>query len=263
MEIAGSTSLITGATGGIGQAIARRFAEEGAKLVLSGRNQNTLNQLADELHAQAIAADLTQPRDLERLIDCCSAVDILVINAALPATGLISEYSTQQIDRALAVNLRAAILLARACYEPMTERRRGHIVIMSSLSGKLAAGGSALYTATKFALRGFGLALREDLHDSGVGVSVICPGFIGDVGMFAETGLEPPRGTGSRQASDVAQSVVKAIRTNQAQVDVATLSSRVGANLAGLMPELYGKAARSRRAHEFVARLADRQKHKR
>ena len=96
-------------------------------------------------------------------------------NAALPASGPIVDFSPEQIDRALDVNLRAPIQLTRALVPGMVERGAGHVVLVSSLSGKVASIGSSLYSATKFGLRGFASGLREDLHGTGVGVTVVFP----------------------------------------------------------------------------------------
>ena len=86
------------------------------------------------------------------------------------------------------MNLRAPIQLTRALMPGMVDRRRGHLVFISSLSGKVATARSALYSATKFGLRGFATGLREDLHGSSVGVTTVFPGFISDAGLFAESG---------------------------------------------------------------------------
>src|SRR5207247_2243219 len=104
--------------------------------------------------------------------------------------------SPAEIDRALDVNLRAPIQLARALVPPMLERRSGHLVFISSLAGKVATARSALYSATKFGVRAFAAGLREDLHGSGVGATTVFPGFIRDAGLFADSGVELPRGVG-------------------------------------------------------------------
>ena len=113
---------------------------------------------------------------------------------ALPASGALSELDGDQIDRMLDVNLRAPIALAHGLVPMMTARGSGQMVFISSLSGKAASPASSLYSATKFGLRGFALGLREDLRRSGVGVSLVFPGFIRDAGMFAEAGVQLPPG---------------------------------------------------------------------
>ncbi|HEX8714106.1 MAG TPA: SDR family NAD(P)-dependent oxidoreductase, partial [Solirubrobacteraceae bacterium] len=175
MQIAGANVLLTGATGGIGHAIARAVAARGGKLLLTGRRAEVLEPLAQELDARAWAIDLAKPAEVERLAREVGDVDILIANAALPASGTLDSFSVEQIDRALDVNLRAPIVLAHALAPQMVARGRGHLVFMSSLSGKAATPGTALYNASKFGLRGFAAALRADLRTSGVGVSAVFP----------------------------------------------------------------------------------------
>ena len=118
----------------------------------------------------------------------------------------------------------------------MVARGSGHMVFMSSLAGRAGAPGNSIYAATKFGLRGFALALREDLAPKGVGVSVILPGFIRDAGMFAESGAKLPPFVGTKTPEDVARAVVKAIEHDRAELDVAPLALRAGALLASVAP---------------------------
>lgn len=253
MRIAGATVLLTGATGGIGHAIARALAARGGQLVLTGRRVEALDALAAELRARALAVDLSDRVQVEQLIDDAGAVDLLIANAALPASGGIETFTVEELDRALEVNLRAPIVLARALLPAMLARRNGHLLFMSSLSGKSATTGSAVYSATKFGLRGFAAGLRADLHASGVGVSTVFPGFIRDAGMFANSGVRLPPGVGTRSPDDVAHAVIEAIDRNRAEVDVAPLSLRAGAAVAGVAPELAMSVAR-RLGSDAIAR---------
>src|SRR5205823_12380901 len=98
------------------------------------------------------------------------------------------------IARAIDVNLRAPILLARSAAIGMTSRGEGHIVLMSSMAAKVASRALSIYAATKIGLRGFGLALRDELRGSGVGVSIIYPGPISEAGMWADAGAPTPPG---------------------------------------------------------------------
>ncbi|MGI8847993.1 MAG: SDR family NAD(P)-dependent oxidoreductase [Candidatus Dormibacteria bacterium] len=259
----GKRVLLTGATGGIGQAIARALAARGARLTLTARRAEILRDLAGELGATTIAADLTDPASIATLIHEAGRVDILVANAALPSSGLITDFTAEEIDRALAVNLRAPILLSRELSAAMSARRSGHIVLISSLAGKVAAGGASLYSATKFGLRGFGIALREDLRPHGVGVSVIYPGFIRDAGMFADSGVELPRGVGTRTPTQVATAVVRAIERNRGEVDVAPLGLRVGSLIGGIAPGTVAAVNRRLGGARVAENLAEGQRDKR
>jgi len=255
--------LLTGATGGLGHAIARALGERGGNLILSGRRTHVLEPLAEELHARALAVDLSEPAEIDRLLQEAGEVDILVANAALPASGRLESFSIEEIDRALNVNLRAPILLAHALVPAMVNRGNGHLVFMSSLSGKAATPGAALYNASKYGLRGFASALRADLRASGVGVSAIFPGFIRDAGMFADAGVKLPPGIGTRSPQDVAAAVLAAIERNRGEVDVAPLPVRASTIFANLAPELAGSVARRLGSEDITRKIEVGQRDKR
>jgi uncharacterized protein len=244
VNVAGKRVLLTGATGGLGQAIARRLAEAGAQIVLSGRRGDVLAELAREIGADVAPADLSDAASVHALAEAHGDVDIVVANAGLPASGRLETYSTEQIERALRVNLHAPILLAHALTPHMVRRGCGHIVFMSSLSGKAATAGSSIYNATKFGLRGFGSALRAELHGTGVGVSTIFPGFIHGAGMFADANVKLPPGTGTKSPEQVADATLRAIERNRGQIDVAPVSLKVGTLVGGVAPELAAAVTR-------------------
>jgi uncharacterized protein len=256
--------LVTGATGGLGHAIARAFSARGANLILTGRRKEALERLAGELGGRAIPCDLSDRSDLERLVADSPPIDVLIANAALPATGVLTELTQQQIDRMLEVNLGAPIALARALAAGMIARAGGHMVFISSLSGKAAGPASSIYSATKFGLRGFSLGLREDLRPHGVGVSVVLPGFISDAGLFADAGeIKLPPGIRTRTPEQVATAVIGAIERNRAEVQVAPLSLRLGATFAGIAPQLAATGSRLLGSHRIAAELAAGQRDKR
>jgi uncharacterized protein len=263
MKISGSTVLLTGATGGIGHAIARELHGRGAKLILTGRRTDVLEPLAAELDARALAVDLSDSAEVERLVAEAGEVDILVANAALPAAGRLESFTMAEIDRALDVNLRAPIVLAHALLGAMVARGRGHLLFVSSLQGKAATPGASLYCASKFGMRGFASGLRADLHASGVGVSTVFPGFIRDAGMFADAGVKLPPGVGTRAPEDVARAVVRAIERNRAEIDVAPLALRAGTVFASLAPELAAQGARLLGSDDIAHKIAGRQREKR
>jgi short-subunit dehydrogenase len=183
-------------------------------------------------------------------------VDILIANAALPATGTLDSLTMDEVDRALAVNLRAPIALAHALMPGMIARGSGQLVFISSLSGKAATPRSLMYNATKFGLRGFASGLRADLRDQGVGVSTIMPGFIRDAGMFASAGVELPSTVGTRTPEDVARATIRAIERNKAEVDVAPITLRVGAMLASVAPEAAAAMSRKSGGDQIAEDLA-------
>jgi short-subunit dehydrogenase len=263
MSVVSGNVVITGATGGIGHAIARACAARGARLTLTGRRKEVLEPLASELGGLAVACDLADRGAVAELAEEIAGADVLIANAALPASGQLTEFSQEQVDRMLEVNLRAPIALAHALVPRMIARRSGHLVFISSLSGKVASPASSIYSATKFGLRGFALGLREDLHRHGVGVSVVLPGFIRDAGMFADAKITLPRGVGTRSPEEVAAAVVGAIERNRAEVEVAPLGLRFGANFAAVAPATAASVSRKMGGSEIATRLAAGQVDKR
>lgn len=257
------TALITGANGGIGCAIARALRLRGANLVLSGRRPEALTDLAQETRARVAIADLSRREDVRKLMTEAGDVDVLILNAALPASGPLLEFSEEQIGRALEVNLTVPILMARDYAERMVARGRGHIIFISSISGKVAARGTSIYSATKFGMRGFAMGLREDLFGTGVGVSTIFPGFIRDAGMFHSTGVKLPKGAGTRSPEDVANAVLRALRDNPAEINVAAFEQVLGAHLSGSFPELVAALSRMSDGERISKEMAEAQKHKR
>jgi short-subunit dehydrogenase len=241
MNLSGRKALLTGATGGLGRAIATALAERGARLTLSARNREALATMAAGLPGsghEVLPADLAEPGAAERLAGEAAGTEILVANAGLPAAGWLADFSAEQVQRALRVNLEAPMLLAQALFPPMLDAGSGHLVFVASLSGKAASPRSSVYNATKFGLRGFALGLRADLAPRGVGVSLVTPGFIREAGMFADAGSKPPPGMGTARPEQVGDATVKAIERNKVEVTIAPLQQRAGAHLALVTPSL-------------------------
>jgi short-subunit dehydrogenase len=254
VELAGKTVLLTGGTGGLGRAIATALAGRQASLVLSSRKADELERLAGSLPGshRTIVGDLAVEGEALRLLEQAGEVDVLVANAGLPASGRLDGFSQEEIGRALRVNLESPVRMARELAPRFVERGEGHLVFLSSISGKAATARASLYAATKFGLRGFALCLRDDLRPSGVGVSVISPGAIRDAGMFADSGAggHPLIGTGTPE--QVGAAVVRAIEHNRAEITVAPLRQRLLSRIAINAPELS-----SRVAGDLATKVAD------
>jgi short-subunit dehydrogenase len=239
MEISGRTALLTGATGGLGRAIAARLAGAGAAVVLSGRREADLLALAESLPGEdhrIVVADLAEDGEAERLAAAAAGVDILVANAGLPGAGWLAEFTADEVKRALRVNLEAPMLLAHALFPEMLERGAGHLVFVSSLSGKSASPRTSVYNATKFGLRGFALGLRSDLAPRGIGVSLVSPGFVREAGMFADAGGKTPPGLGTTTPAAVADAVRKAIVADKVEIAVAPMLDRMAAHVGMVSP---------------------------
>jgi short-subunit dehydrogenase len=263
-DLTGKTVLLTGASTGLGPHIARRLHRAGARFVLTARNHSALDKLAKELgDARVVVADLAKTGEPERLANEAGGVDILVSNAGVPASGRLLTFSIEELDRAIAVNLRAGIVLAHELAPAMIERKQGHIVFMASVAGKVPASGFSVYNATKFGIRGFALAFREELWGTGVGVSAISPTFVSEAGMWAETGLKANPLAAEVPPQQVAEAVYTAITKNRAEIDVMHLPLRAGLKVMGLAPGLFMAVARSSGAGRQADDAGERQKNKR
>ncbi len=242
MKLDRARVLLTGASGGLGEAIARALANRGARLLLSGRRADALEALARELDAETLVCDLGDRSQVERLAAEAREVDALVANAGLAAPGTLPKIDPGEIDQVLEVNLRAPIMLARLLSPAMIERGSGQLVFVASFAGKVpSAGESSIYTATKFGLRGFAHVLRAQMRRKGVGVSLVTPGPIREAGMFARGGRKPPPLIGTCSPEEVGKAVVKAIERDVAEVDVATIGLRAASKLAALAPAFVAK----------------------
>ncbi len=265
VNLAASRALVTGASGGIGEAIVRALHARGATVVATARRKEVLDRLRAELgdRVEVLAADLAEAGDVEALPERAGRIDVLVANAALPASGPYDSFSGAEVDKALDVNLRAPLHLARELAGPMVARGSGHLVFISSLSGRTASPGSSLYSATKFGMRGFALGLREDLVGTGVGVTTVLPGFIRDAGMFHDSKTRLPKGVGTRTPDQVAAGVVRGIETGRAEVAVAPISLRLGSIAGGVAPGPVGAIQRKLGSREVAAQMAEGQADKR
>jgi short-subunit dehydrogenase len=245
MDLDGRCALVTGATGGLGHAIARALHAAGARLVLTGRREDALGGLAAELGARAVAADLAAPEGVEAVLAAAADADVLVANAGLSSAGALGTFAPEEVRRAVAVNLTAPILLTRGLSGEMARRGSGHIVFLASLSGMTGQPGSALYSATKFGLRGLAQSLRAELRPAGIGVTCVLPGFVRGAGMFHESGTRLPWYLGTSTPEAVAGAVVTSIADDRAEVLVGPPHVRAMARFAAAAPVTAARLARA------------------
>jgi short-subunit dehydrogenase len=257
VNLNGARVLLTGATGGIGHAIARALHARGAELVLTGRRTEVLDELAADVGGTTIACDLSDPAAVSKLMDEVGDIDVLVANAALPAVGAIADYTEEGIDRDLDVNLRAPIILTRWATKQMLPRGTGHIVIIGSLAGRAPSPLTAMYNATKFGVRGFVLAHRDDLYGTGVGISVVEPGFVSDAGMFIESEIPLPIGARTVSPDDVARGVVRSIDKDLGEVMVAPAEMKFLSSLALISPRFNSAVMRRIGAADMIGSHTD------
>ena len=181
----GKTALITGATGGIGSAIARALHSQGAEVILSGTRQGSLTELAHELsdRAHPIAADLGDKSSIESLIKQISdistdGVDIVINNAGIVRDNLLIRMKDEEWNQVLDINLFAGYKLIQGLMRGMMKRRWGRIIGISSVVGATGNPGQANYAAAKAGMIGFSKALAQEVATRGITVNVIAPGMI-------------------------------------------------------------------------------------
>ncbi len=182
-DLTGKTALVTGASGGIGGAIARALAAQGAKLALSGTRAEALQALADELGSAAVLpCRLDVADEVEALVPAAVAalggLDILVNNAGITRDGLAMRMKDDDWNAVLRINLEAAFRLSRAAMRPMMKARHGRILSISSVVGSIGNPGQANYAAAKAGLEGMTRSLAAEVASRGVTVNCVAPGFI-------------------------------------------------------------------------------------
>lgn len=171
MNLSGSRIVVTGASRGIGAALATRLAQKGARVVLIARSHDAIAKLGAELGGDAYPADLADSDGIETLvrqIEADGPIDVLVNNAGVDLTGALTELPAERIRELLAINLVAPVLLCRAVIPAMRTRGRGHIMNVSSLSGTNALPGVAAYSTSKAGLSHFTAALRAECKGTGI-----------------------------------------------------------------------------------------------
>ena len=183
-DLTGMTALITGASGGIGSAIARALAGQGARLALSGSNSDRLESFRGELGGDhvALVANLSDGASVDRLVpqavEALGKLDILVNNAGVTRDNLTMRMKDEEWSEVIRVNLEAAFRLARAAAKPMMRARFGRIISITSVVGTTGNPGQANYAASKAGLVGMSKAMAQEVASRGITVNCIAPGFI-------------------------------------------------------------------------------------
>jgi 3-oxoacyl-[acyl-carrier protein] reductase len=179
--LAGRRALVTGASGGIGGAIARALHAQGAEVVLTGRRRDALDALAGELGGErtlVVEADLADPAAAERLVEAADPADILVNNAGITRDTLALRMRDADWQAVIDTNLTGVFRLSRAALKGMLRRRRGRIVNITSIVGVTGNAGQANYAAAKAGLIGMSKALAQEVAARGITVNCVAPGFV-------------------------------------------------------------------------------------
>jgi short-subunit dehydrogenase len=246
MDWRDKVAIVTGASSGIGLAVARALVERGTRVALVARSRDKLEALAAELgpaRAAAFPLDVTDRAGLAALPAAVVArlgrLDILVNNAGANHRGPVSARGTRELTEILETNLMAPVLLVHAALPHIG--RGGAIVNIASLAGKIPVADEATYSASKSGLRAFTFALHDELAAAGVQACAVNPGpvdtaFFGDVAHVPDLVFSQPMSS----AADVADAVVRAVESGVRELDVPPLSGKL-ATLGYLSPTLYAR----------------------
>ena len=264
---AGQTVLLTGASGGLGSVMTEAFARQRVNLALVAYPGAGLEDLRAAVvkgggQAIAITADLSKAARRHEVLDSVrkqfGPIDILINNAGVEFTSAYHDLTEEQIGEVLAVNLEAPMILSRLVLPEMIERRKGHIVNMSSLAGKSGPAFQEPYAATKAALVGFTSSLRASYRGSGVSASVIVPSFV-EAGIYARlkarSGCEAPALLTGCSAEQVARAVLRAIEHDVPEIIVNRFPIRPVLALSALSPALGDWISTRLGVHDFFRRV--------
>jgi short-subunit dehydrogenase len=266
-ELAGRTALLTGASGGLGGYLARTLSGEGVRLLLSGRDEAKLAAAAASLAPTApeptvMPADLAEPwaaTELAARATAAGPVDILVNNAGIELVEPFERSREDDLERIIAVNLRAPISLTRALAPGMLERGEGHVVNVASLAGRLPPAYSAAYAATKAGLIAFTHSLRGEFAGRPVGFSAICPGFVDGDGMYArllESGLPAPAAVGTVPPRKVTSALLDALRHDKPEILICGRPMRPLVAAGFAVPRLAERMLAASGIHDYFRRAA-------
>ena len=236
MSLASKLALVTGGGRGIGAAIARRLAAEGARVVVTGRSVDEIEAVAREIGGVAVRADLGDRGSTDGLIVAMRGlgrVDVLVNNAGIAESAPLAKVTDEAWDRMMEINATAAFRLCRALLPPMVEAGWGRVINLASNAGITGYGYSAAYCASKHALVGFTRAMAIDLARTGVTINAVCPGWV-DTRMVAEASERIAAKTG-RSTDDARGALAKMSPQGRilAPEEVAHLVAMLASDLAG------------------------------
>lgn len=250
MNMKGKTVLLTGATGGIGQAIAAVLSEAGARLVLSARNEAALAALIDQLPGEghvAVASDLVDALGRKRLQDVAreQGVELLINNAGLGQLGMLEDAVDGQLEQIVVLNLVVPMLVCRDMIPLLKSKDQAAIVNVGSILGSIGYAGSSAYCGSKFGLRGFSESLRRELADSSVGVYYLAP-------RATDTSLNSPEavamnrelGVSVDAPGAVAEALLQQLQSGHPLEQFLGWPEKFFVRLNGLFPRLVDKALR-------------------
>src|SRR5918994_2674044 len=263
MELSGTVGILTGASRGIGRVLAEHLARKGVDLALAARSRDALDETAERVRAigsraVTVPTDVCDRDSLQQLVDTTvrelGPVDLLVNNAGVEHYAYYEEIDLSVIEKIIRTTVIGVEMLTRLVLPDMVERRRGHIVNIASAAGKIPTPYNTVYASSKHALVGFSWSLRQEMKRYGVGVSVICPVFVSDAGMFHSWsgGRKPPPVAKPVSPAEVAAETLRAIERDRCEVVVSSRLGKVADVFAAMAPDFTAAVARRAGLYSFL-----------
>ena len=233
MNLAGAVAVVTGGGQGIGAAVARALAKEGAKVIIAARTKERIDALAAEIEGKAVQCDVTDAASVRDLAQAAGAVDILVNNAGAAHSAPLLRITLEDWNRVFAVNATGTFLCTQALVAGMLERKRGAILNVASIAGLAGARYIAAYAAAKHAVIGFTRSVAAELEGTGVVCNAVCPGYV-DTEMTkqsiarvsAKTGKSPEAALTAMLAASEQERLITPAEVAQAVLKLCSLTGR-------------------------------------
>jgi short-subunit dehydrogenase len=265
-DIGGKVVVVTGACRGLGRAIAQALFDHGMKVVISARGADELAETQKRLdrsgaRSLAIPADITRAADRVGLLAATKAkfgtVDVLVNNAGTDHPEFFADADFGRIERMVDLNLVALMAMTQLVLPEMIERHSGHIVNIASVAGLAAVPYAAVYSATKHAVIGFSQSIRYEVAEHGVGVSVVCPSFVREAGLYHENSAGAEKKQPTVSPEEVGDAVVSAITGDRGRVVVSPAMVKLAPYLTAVSPDLTYFASKRTGADRAMRGMAD------
>lgn len=263
MNYQGKTIWITGASSGIGEAFAKAFYKEGANLILSSRREDALLEVKDSLgndtsNVKIITLDLTDTDSFslktEEAITAFGQIDVLINNGGISQRSTVLDSKMSTYRRLMEVNYFGAVGLTKEVLPHMVERKSGHIIVTSSVAGKIGTKFRSGYAASKHAVQGFFSSLRQEMYEHNVAVTLLCPGFIktnisknaltGDGSKFGEMGDAHSK---AMTADEMVDKVMPKIKSKKEEIYVTGLKEGLAIWVQRISPTLLNKILKNQK----------------
>lgn len=263
MNYQGKTIWITGASSGIGEAFARAFYEEGANLILSSRREEALLEVKENLgdsteNVKIITLDLMDtdsfPQKAEEALAAFGQIDVLINNGGISQRSTVLESEMEVYRRLMEVNYFGAVGLTKEVLPHMVERKSGHIIVTSSVAGKIGTKFRSGYSASKHAVQGFFNSLRQEMYEHNVAVTLLCPGFIktnisknaltADGSKFGEMGDAHSK---AMTADEMVEKVMPKIKSRKEEIYVTGLKEGMAMWVQRFSPTLLNKILKNQK----------------